>query len=125
MKPFKECPACAAHFTQDNKNAIWWEEFCSNMFNGVNPCPIKFRQYYKSSFQDDQLRYLQFYTKNFHIYVYFEPDTLWPGKTYIYDKVFNRGEHVQGPAFIVNNFPIDFNDLEKIDFKFRKLNLFK
>src|SRR5574338_870269 len=124
MKPFKVCPHCQDNLVQNHRmnqqSKNWWEEHCCRLHNSVNPCPIEFRQHYKESFADEELQYIHFQTQDFNIYCYFERDHLWPGKTYVYHKKFPRGETTQKPFLIVKNFPINFENVELVNQKFKK-----
>ncbi len=120
MKPFRVCPYCQDALIQNHQSKNWWEEYCCRIINSVNPCPIEYRQYYKESFVDDELQYLRFKTKDFNFYCYYAGH-LGPGKTYIYHNKFPRGETTQKPFLIVKNFPINFEDVEPVNQRFKKL----
>ncbi len=120
MRPFLVCPHCKDTLVQNHTSKYWWEEHCCRVVNSVNRCPIEYRQYYKESYSDDELQYIHFRTKDFNIYCYYDRH-INCGKTYVYHVKFPRGESTQKPFVIVKNFPINFDDVEPINQRFKKL----
>ncbi len=98
------------------------EEWCSNQSN----CPIEYRQYHLHSFEDPTLKYITFKTKNFYYYSYFH-DTLSikAGTTHVYFNQFPRDSVKQDPFLSIMDMKIDWNNLDKLDEKYRLYSKFK
>lgn len=110
MKPFTKCPSCQAPFTRISYNINWLEESCSNY-----GCQTQYRQYFPKSWDDPNLSYIQFKTKDFFAYFYYDHHS-YHNRAHIYHNVFPKGESVQSPAFKIPAFEVNFdklNDLNK------------
>lgn len=121
MKPFANCPVCGSIFRNINLNKSWWQQLCQAR------CDADFSQFFPSSFQDEYLSYASFYTKDFHLYLYFEHyyNKDYCGKMYVYNRVFPRGESVQNVQIIAKIPDIDFSNLDKLNNKLKIWNIFK
>lgn len=120
MKPFKLCPNCNGKFTEVNYNSAWWEEACYN-----NECELNFRQFFQTSFSDTELTYIQFHTKRFNIYAYFDCKHSLAGLTHFYHLDF-KSATVQRPIATLktNKVEFDFNNIDKLDNKLFTLSIF-
>lgn len=122
MKRFQECPICKVGFKQVNTSPSWFEEICKNHYT----CPAEFRQYFDSSFDEEDISYIHFYTKTFNFYTYYtsRPDVP-AGMTHIYFNKFPRGEFVQSPAFRIQDMKIDWDNYSKLDERVSIWNLLR
>ena len=132
IKRFNVCPICA-HQGHDygwkhiNHNSSWWEFKCLGYYEPKDS-GCCFSQYFFKSHDDPECKYLNFNIKDYNVYLYsdqYDPEcnSLNPnGKTYFFHKIFPRGESVQNPFQIWDQFVIDWNNLDKLN---NKLNLLK
>jgi len=128
LKPYQECPICLcvqkpSSWTDINYNTIWWEKMCTNHYS--NDCG--FSQFFFSSYQDQELSYLTFSTKDFSVYVYGQnhPTEVLRNKTYFYHKIFPKDSNVQIPFQIWDNYLPDWNNLDKLNDKLKILRTFQ
>ncbi len=121
MKPFPNCPVCDSEFYDINHNTAWWQQLCKAR------CDADFSQFFPSSFQDEHLSYASFYTKDFHLYLYFEHyyNEKQRNLMYLYNRIFPRGESVQNVQIIAKIPEIDFKNLDKLNNKLKIWNMFK
>lgn len=127
MKPFKKCPSCNSFFIKnDSSIESFVLESCEKAcVTSASPCEnhncnIQFRQYYNE--YSNSLSYIQFYTKNFHIFSYFLG--MFEGETHIYPKISPREQDLVEPIFVIKDLIIDFNNIDKLDQKYKTLSLF-
>jgi hypothetical protein len=106
MIPYTQCPGCQGPFRRINHNKGWHQELCENR------CPLDYSQFHQTSYDDNEIGYITFELQDFYVYVYFNHFG-YKDVIYIYHQVFPRGESVQGPAFIIPRFEIDWNKLEQ------------
>jgi hypothetical protein len=120
MKKFKKCPVCDCDaFIRRTYSSSWFEEHCDN-------CDAQFSQHFSDSFDDEDIHYTTFYTKDFYYYVYYkESFSTKSGTTNIYNRIFPRGESVQSPMLTYKKFDINYKELDKLNEKFKTLALFK
>lgn len=128
LAAFDKCPICsragqANEWKKINHNVIWWERMCSNFHDLCG-----FTQHYWKSFEDTELRYLQFKIKDFYAYTYttaYAEEAHYMGiisGTRFYHNEFPRGEIVQGPFQDWKDYVPDWDNLDKLN---QKLNLLK
>ena|SRR5271165_4382310 len=132
---FDKCPICSRRGIDNgwkhiNHNSIWWEYKCGTYFTQEETV-CEFSQYFFKSYEDPELKYYQFYTKDYHVYVYSDDFGIKKqtigltnpnGQTYFYHRKFPRGENTRGPFQVWDQFPIDWDNLDKLN---DKLNLYK
>lgn len=90
-------------------------------------CDSDFSQFFLSSFEDDNLSYANFYTKDFKLYFYFPNyyNVEMRNKMYVYHRVFPRGEAVQNVQIISKIPETDFKNLDKLNNKLKIWTIFK
>lgn len=121
MKPLKQCPVCQSKLKRRNYNKAWWEESCEDSSS-------HYHQYYNLSFEDEELKYINFYTKTFFVYTYFSG--VYPtvenyiGLSMVYYRIFPRGQSTQQPCLKIRDLEIDLNNLDKLEQKLKTLLTF-
>jgi len=118
MKPLINCPGCNAKLVNNTVYSYIHEQHC------IDRCGMHYMQYFITSIDDLELKYMRFYTKNFLVYSYSKIDLLYTSQTHIYNRVFPRGQTVQGPLLKLNDFIVDFDNIDKLDSKLKTLSIF-
>lgn len=96
MKPLHNCPYCGSYLKECKQNENWHEKYCSDY------CTMRYHQYFEGDFTSDKLRYITFYTKRFHVYVYFETG-FYPNIVHFYSQ---KEMEIHGKASpVINNYP--------------------
>ncbi len=112
MIPLTQCPGCQSKFKRIRQNEGWHQETCKKY------CPLNYSQFHQIDFDDNDIGYLHFYTKDFNVYVYVDHFGI-KDLIYIYHKVFPRGESTQQPVFKIPRFEIDWNKLDYYNNKWK------
>jgi hypothetical protein len=103
MIPLSQCPGCQNEFFRTNHNSNWHEERC------IKRCPLDYAQFHKTDFNDNEIGYFTFSTKDFNIYAYVDHFNI-INHIYIYCKEFHKGS--QQPALIFPLFDIDWSKMD-------------
>jgi hypothetical protein len=124
LKTFQYCPVCK---TQDKlkhhlPSKYFYQISCKNQYDICG-----FHQYPINSFEDQEIKYFSFYTKDFNIYVYGENENNRSAinLTHIYYRKFPRGQSVQSPLITWENWYPDFNNLTQLNNKLNILSTFQ
>jgi hypothetical protein len=117
MNPLQQCPGCKGKLMQWHAGGLW-EEICEDR------CGMGFYQTFASSFEDEQITNLAFYTKHFQFVIYFPNSNYNPGITHVYLHPFPRGMTTQYPVFSIKNLQWDFDNLTKLNDKYHTLLTF-
>ena len=112
MIPLDKCPGCQGPFRRIKQNEGWHQELCNNR------CALDYSQYHQTSFEDNSIGYFTFDTPDFYVYSYIDHFG-YKDLMYIYHQEFPRGESVQGPAFVIKRFEIDFSKIEEYNSRWK------
>lgn len=106
MIPLTKCPGCQGPFKQIKQNEYWHQEICDNR------CPLLYQQFHQHNFEDNEIGYFTFNTKDFGVYVYIDHFG-YKDKIILYHLVFPRGEATQPYFQIIPRFEIEWDKLDK------------
>ncbi len=99
MIPLTKCPGCQGPFKRIKLNEGWPQEMCEKR------CPLGYYQFHQRNFEDNEIGYFIFNTKDFNIYVYVDHFG-YQDKIFIYHLTFPKGELTQPPFLIIPRFEI-------------------
>jgi hypothetical protein len=118
MKPFIHCPYCNGAIHRPPLQGRLYYEYCSGY------CATEYSQYFKDAFDEPELSYLRFSTKNFNVYTYFQ-NSSFPNEAHIYSRqILKRYGGVASTLIKLPTKKIDIFNLEDLDRKLQTLAYF-
>lgn len=116
MKPLTHCPYCKSPLI---KKTIPEELNPTKYENCSERCIVDYFQYYQTSYEDKEIQYASFATPDgkFHVY-YYTDHWAYPINTlHVHSEAELEKYGISSPCLILDNFTVDFDELEKLQQK--------
>ncbi len=125
MKPLTHCPHCQALLVKktipEHLNPMKYEN-CSKR------CVVDYFQYYKYSYDEPEIDYVQFNSSDnrFSIYLYFSTSAWYPNTAHIYSNATTKKYGTSMPILKLplDKYKLDVSKLEELEEKISTLSLF-